>query len=111
MSLGERLRWAREAGGLTTKGLDRMASLGEGHTAMVETGRRKRPSDETLRAFANVLGLRPEWLLLGSGSAPDPREIRRAVYQAALKIATRRPSADRPAKRNLNYQIGAEPKR
>lgn len=76
-----RIQWARTTIGLSSRELDRLAGLGEGHTSLIETGRRKNISTETAASIARVLGVSLDWLVLGRGRNPT---IKHLVASAAV---------------------------
>jgi len=75
-TLAERLKWAREAAGLTARKLDRLANLTAGHTTAIEAGRRADPSMSTVTALADALRVPLEWLASGDGTAPSMKRLR-----------------------------------
>ena len=54
-TLAANLRRLRELAGLSCRELDRRAGLGEGHTALIESGERSNVQLTTLRALAKAL--------------------------------------------------------
>lgn len=68
-TLADRLRWAREKQGYSCAGLDEMADLSCGHTALIESGKRESPSAETASKLAHALGVDVAWLIDG-GARP-----------------------------------------
>lgn len=64
-SLGERLRFAREARKLGSNELSRLAGLTESYVSSVETGRRTKVAADALGAVARVLHVRLPWLMEG----------------------------------------------
>lgn len=75
-TLGQRLKWAREAAGLSTRELDARARLTPGHTNAIESGRRLDPSTSTTRALAHALDISLDWLVDGEGPTPNERKLR-----------------------------------
>ena len=56
-ALAVNLRAQRVLAQLSCRELDRRAGLGEGHTALIESGERRNVQLETLRALATALGI------------------------------------------------------
>lgn len=75
-TLAERLRWAREASGLTARRLDKMAELTAGHTTAIEAGRRIDPSVSTVASLATALAVPLDWLATGDGPIPSVKRLR-----------------------------------
>ena len=69
-TLAGRVRYARGLTHHTAKGLDRVAGLTEGHTTMIESGRRPRIEAGTAQALADALGVSLDWLIAGRGEGP-----------------------------------------
>lgn len=68
MHIGDRVRKAREALGITQNELGRRAGLKTGYVSRIESGDRgKRTSGDVATALAQALGVRYEWLLHGKG--------------------------------------------
>lgn len=63
MQIGPQIRKLREKRGWTARELDRQAGLAEGHTALIESGKRSAPSIETVRAFAIAFGITVDAIL------------------------------------------------
>lgn len=78
----DRLRWARHAAGISARELDRLAGLAEGHSALLEAGKKKGLEMRTAAGLARALGLSLDWLVLGEGGQPDEDKIRKAVGSA-----------------------------
>lgn len=64
-SMGARLQQAREAGGLSRRGLSEQAGLANQTAFMIETGRRT-PGVDTVERLANVLGVSAAWVAYGA---------------------------------------------
>jgi transcriptional regulator with XRE-family HTH domain len=78
-----RLRWAREAAGLSCRELSTLAKLGAPtHVALIESETRGRVAASTLVQLADVLGVSLDWLAAGKGTRPDEEMIRRSVERA-----------------------------
>jgi transcriptional regulator with XRE-family HTH domain len=82
-TLAERLRWAREAGGLSARELSRLSGCAESHVGHLERGDKASPAITTIAAIADSLGVSIDWLYRGSGKRPSAKRI-------ALAVATRR---------------------
>jgi len=81
MSIGDRLRIAREEAGLGVRELARECGVSNAQISRLEAGGRT-PRPDTLLLLADHLGVRVEWLLAGRGAMrPDstPTELGRAV--------------------------------
>lgn len=61
--MGQRLREAREAIGISARELDRRAGLTEGHTSLLEGGRNMEVG--TAAKLAIALGVSLDWLVFG----------------------------------------------
>lgn len=73
-TFGARLKFLREAAGLTARALDQKAGCGIGYAAMIESGARgKKVGFEIAKRYARALGCSAEWLLDGTGKMPRPR--------------------------------------
>ena len=92
VNIADRMRQAREAGGLTQPELARRAGVSQGTIGNIESGARKQPRD--LLAIAAALNVSPAWLATGSGPMqpgesrlidltdnPDYPAIRRASFK------------------------------
>ena len=66
MSAATRLREAREAAGLSARGLCIRAGVALGLAALIESGA-KGMGHKSAHAFAEVLGVSSGWLLFGEG--------------------------------------------
>lgn len=66
-TLAKRLRYAREQVGLSQSGLARRVGIKPQAIQAIEAGQVRRPRN--LVEIAAVLGVAPEWLLLGKGAA------------------------------------------
>lgn len=78
-TIAERLRWARELGGISARRLDELADLTAGHSNGIESGRRQNPETKTVQKLVRVLGLSLDWLLNGVGEPPTLEGVRAAV--------------------------------
>jgi phage repressor protein C with HTH and peptisase S24 domain len=116
-SLGERLKYAREARGLTQTQLAEAVGQHQSTLAHWERGK-ARPSPDKVDMMAPVLGVATEWLLYGRGSGPDmsrvpPRvEPARAAGgqpMAATEFAPRiRPGSELVGERDLPVYASAQ---
>lgn len=57
MTIGERIRAARERAEMTFRQVDEGAGLHKGHTYQIETGRLENPRSDTVEKIARVLGV------------------------------------------------------
>ncbi len=78
--IGARLQQARERAGLLGKQLDRLAGKAPGHARIIETT--GRASVDSLVAYATVLGLSLDYLVLARGVCPAKASIRSAIEKA-----------------------------
>ncbi len=72
VSLGERMKEARGAKGLSQHALARAAKVSQAHISNVENGKRDTLGSDLVAPVAEALGVSLEWLLTGEG----PRERR-----------------------------------
>lgn len=63
-AVGQRMREARKARGLTTAEVAKAAGISQGNYSDMEGGR-KSPSIRTLAALAEALGVSTDWILTG----------------------------------------------
>lgn len=80
-TFGSRVRALREAAGVGSRELDRLAGLREGHVAMIEV-RRGDVESRTGLAIAAVLGVELSFLSQGEGDPPAEADVRAAVERA-----------------------------
>jgi len=86
-TLGGRLRWARELGGVSARELDRLAERTTGHAATIETLVGDRAQISTISDYADVLGVSLDWLVKGRGRRPTKHSIQAAVAAARTRKA------------------------
>ena len=97
-TIAERLKYAREASGLTQPELASKAGVSQGTIGNIESGLRKRPRD--LLSIASALGVAPVWLETGKGSMlppgspeidldnnPDYPSIRRVMFKLSAGVS------------------------
>ena len=77
--LGDRMRWARSAAGISARGLDQKAGLRPVHVASIEAGRRPNIESRTAMKITAVLGVSLDWLLAGVGERPSPEAVKASV--------------------------------
>jgi len=83
-TLGERLRWAREASGLSQRALSARAQLkSPRHVGLIELDTYKTIEGTTAAQIAGVLGVSLDWLLSGTGEQPTAEAIRESAGRAA----------------------------
>ena len=75
--LSERLRWARETAGLTTRQLADAAHVARGYPSAIECEQFKKPSLAALQRLSETLEVTFDWLAFGRGKKPSPRVLRR----------------------------------
>ena len=68
-----RLRSARSRLDISARELDRRAGLTEGHTSLMESGKRERLEAATAAKLAQALGVTLDWLVIGEGDGPEER--------------------------------------
>ena len=93
VGLGERLRRAREAAGLTVADAAGRLGVLKSTWQAWEAGR-KEPRANRLAMIAGVLGVSPAWMLSGLGDGPwdrrtsaDPADLLRDLRQASRDMA------------------------
>ncbi len=69
--IGQRLRRLRLAKKLGSRELARVAGLSEQHVSAIELRSNLRVWPDPIEKLAKVLGCEPQWLLFGTGTAPD----------------------------------------
>lgn len=82
MLLGEKIKAARELGGISMRELDRLAGVREGVTWKVETSKTGNAETKTLAKLARVLFLNLEYLVNDVGGPPTEEEVRAAIARA-----------------------------
>jgi len=70
MTIGQRLRAARDAARLTQDAVDRAAGVPATTTSKIERGERGSPRIGTLESLASAVGASVAWLITGEGEAP-----------------------------------------
>ena len=86
-TMGQRLHWAREAAGVSARELDRLAGKTPGHVGLIEA-RDSDATGKTLAAYAAVLGLSLDWLIVGDKDrAPRVEDMTVAVARARERAA------------------------
>lgn len=86
-TLESRLTWARESAGISQARLSGLAGLSSRLVGMIERGDRPNPGMNTLKAMADVLGVKVGWLVSGDEPAPTVDAIKAAVASAVAKGA------------------------
>lgn len=84
-TMGTRLQEAREAAGLSRRGLSDQAGLANQTAFMIETGRRM-PSVDTVERLANVLAVSPAWIAYGAQPVRRIRNYLSAPGYDPLKL-------------------------
>ena len=79
--LGQRLKQVRESAGIDDEVLSVVAGLSRTHVHSIEVGWIKSPKYETALALSQALGAL-DYVLAGTGSAPDPQEVQKAFRRA-----------------------------
>jgi transcriptional regulator with XRE-family HTH domain len=85
-SLGSRVRYLRQLGGISASDLAHLAALkSRTHVGLIENGTRQTPSGETVVAIARVLGTSAEWLITGEGDGPTEDDVRAAIARTRVE--------------------------
>lgn len=74
MTLGERMRIAREKRGMTQRELAREVGVSSQAISLIENGTSKGLRPENLIAVCDALRIRPRWLAIGKGPMQDDYE-------------------------------------
>lgn len=73
MSLGNRLRSAREAKGLEPSQVAQRLGITEGAVRHHENGTRT-PKSQTIALYSRLYGVSMDWIMRGAGPGPNPSE-------------------------------------
>ncbi len=84
MSIGTRIREAREARNLNQGQLAKQIGIAQASLSLLESGRTASPKGTTLTELARVLRVEPRWILTGRG--PMQREDRSGDDPEILQI-------------------------
>ncbi len=84
MKVGERVRLARQAAGMTQSRLAEVIGIHVSSINQLEAGTSKRPNAENLIRIAHALHVLPEWLALGE-TTPSLRTLGRRLREAREK--------------------------
>lgn len=76
MTLGERLKKARESHGLTQDGLAKMIGTSRGVITNIEHNKIETPQPLIINALCNVLEVRHDWLLYGNGTMDNSELVK-----------------------------------
>lgn len=76
-----RVEYIRDLAGVSAREFDRLSGLAEGHTRLIETGKRPRLEVDTVRGIARATGCSLDWLVNGTGDAPTAKQIRAAMLR------------------------------
>jgi transcriptional regulator with XRE-family HTH domain len=76
---GQRLRKLREIAGLSTKQLDKLADLSEGHVSTLENRDKDNVSARVVLLLADTIGCTMDFLYAGRGRQPPANDILAAV--------------------------------
>lgn len=82
MTLGARLKQARNLTKVAAADLGTWAGLSRGTVGMIENGSRPDPSGTTVAKLATALGTTTDWLLTGEGDGPTREQVTEATEQA-----------------------------
>lgn len=82
VSIGTRLRSARQLAEISTKELDRLAGVKAGGTWAVENSKTGNAETKTLDRMAGALGVSLDWLVRGDGDEPTAESVKAAVKVA-----------------------------
>jgi len=102
--LGERLHGARCLVDLAARELDRLAQTTQGHTSLIESGVAKNITMKTAARLAGALGVTIDWLVNGTGDAPDAASVQAAVDVARARVADE--SGEHPAVDVVSSRVG-----
>lgn len=81
-TLSARLRWSRDAAGISARTLSALTGLHRSHVSLIEGGEKASVDAGTLAKLADVLGVSMDWLYSGRGRRPSKAEIATAVARA-----------------------------
>lgn len=89
MTVGQRLRAARELAGISAKDLDRLAGNSEGHQWVLEKLEEATAVAKTLDGVCTVLGLSLDYVVRGQGRKPTKKTVSAAVAAARINAQAR----------------------
>jgi transcriptional regulator with XRE-family HTH domain len=92
-TLVKRLKWAREAAGLSQRALSALSGLASSHVQLIESERAVGINITTAQALGSVLGVSLDWLMGGVGELPAVESIAAAIERAHA-TSTLRDEAD-----------------
>ena len=81
-TLVKRLKWAREAAGLSQRALSALSGLASSHVQLIESERAVGINITTAQALGGVLGVSLDWLMGGVGEPPSAEAVAAAVDRA-----------------------------
>lgn len=82
--------------GLSTREVDRLAGISEGHTWTLERDSSRNHETKTIDKIARVFGFSLDYLVRGEGDPPTEDRIREAVELARREYAAAHESAEPP---------------
>lgn len=106
-TLGERLKAARDAKGLTQTQLADAVGQHQSTLAHWERGK-ARPSPEKVDLMAPVLGVATEWLLYGRGAGPDLTRLVEPPRPAVTEVGRIRPAHELVGDKDLPVYASAQ---
>lgn len=94
MTLGERLRYALEARGMSQTALAASAKVAQPYVSQIMNGV-KEPSDRLMESIASVLKIRPEWLIYGEGQMEAELTLEEALARLSADVLADEPDSFR----------------
>lgn len=81
MLVGERVKQAREAAGMTQMALAKAANVTRSAISQLESGLVKKPSAATLLPLSRALRVTPEWLMTGKGEKRSQSVLQKRIAE------------------------------
>lgn len=94
MTLGERLRYALEARGMSQTALAASAKVAQPYVSQIMNDV-KEPSDRLMESIASVLKIRPEWLIYGEGPMESEPTLEEALARLSADVLADEPGSFR----------------
>jgi|GEM_PF-593863 len=86
MTVGERIRRAREAAGLKQSELAKKAGVTPSAISQIESGLSKQPSADNLLKIAKALNANPQWIISGRGDKRQLSVIQQRISDAMARL-------------------------
>jgi transcriptional regulator with XRE-family HTH domain len=83
LTIADRIRYLREASGLSQKKFGEVVGLSDGFVSLLETGGRAGMGYDKARIVAEASGTTVDWVLGGHGEGPARGRVARSVAKAA----------------------------